>query len=118
MIPTTVKLRPLTETCVPDQLRIGIEPPPPEAFADHDDAVIAFAKFAIVEDAAFDWLHAEEREQTRRDGRALDPLRHVAAGEVEIGEIERGDALVAASSVFPNRDIPARRRGSGRALAR
>ncbi len=99
---------------MPTSPRIGIEPPPPEPLADNDHAVIAFAKFALVKNAALDWLHAEEREQTRRDDRALDPLGHIAAGQVEIGEIERRDDARSCASVFPNRDIPARKQESGR----
>ena len=110
MMPTTVKLRPLIGELRADQLRIGIEPPPPETLADDDDAVVAFAEFALVEDAAFDRLHAEERKQARRDDRALDSLRHVAAGQVEVREVERGDALVAARLFFP---IEIFRRGDG-----
>ena len=44
---------------------------------------------------------AKKRKQARRDDRALDALRHVAAGEVEVDEIERGDPLVAARLFFP-----------------
>ena len=93
-----------------DQLRIGIVPSPPETLAHDDHAVVAFTKFALAEDAAFDWRHAQERKQTRGDRRALDSLRHVATRQVEVGKIECRDALVAVRLFLP---IKIFRRGDG-----
>ena len=79
-----------------DELGIGIETPPPEAFADDDDVIVPLAKFALVEDAAFDRLHTEERKQTRRHRGALDALGHVTAGKIEVGKVKRSQPIVAA----------------------
>ena len=84
-----------------DELRIGIEAPPPETFADHDNVVVAFAEFVLVEDPAFNRRDAQDRKQTRRHYRALDALRHVAPSEIEVREVESRDPLITPRLFFP-----------------
>ena len=93
-----------------DKPWIGIETSPPEALADHDDAIIAVAELAVVENATANRCYAQQRKQARRDHGALNALRHVAAGEIEVREVERGDPLITARLFFP---IQIFRRGHG-----
>src|SRR5207237_8540767 len=84
-----------------DKLRIGIEAPPPKTFADHDNVVVAFAEFVLIEDPAFNRRDTQDRKQTRRHYRALDALRHVAPSEIEVREVESRDPLITPRLFFP-----------------
>ena len=104
----TVKLRPLSESCFPDEFGIGVEPALPKPLADYDYVVVAFTKFVLGEAAAANRLNAEHGKQTRGHHGASDPLRHFAGGEIKIDVIKARDLetlqLLRVIEIFRGRD--------------
>src|SRR5262245_38929646 len=65
-------------------MRIIPEAPAPEVMADDGDAMLAVALFFRQKVAPLGRLHTEQRKQICGYEHALNPLRPVAAGEVEV----------------------------------